>query len=363
MKVFVTGTRGIPNIIGGVETHCEELFPLVARREYKITLARRSAYVMPDNVLSIFNGVYLVDIFSPKTKSFEAIIHSFLAIVYAKRKHFDVIHIHAIGPSLVIPIARFLGLKVIMTHHGPDYDRQKWGLLAKASLKLGEWCAAKFANEIIVISETINQILKTKYNRHNAWLIPNGVKLPVLALSDEYIKSLGLLKGQYIIAVGRFVPEKGFHDLIDAYLRCKLTQKLVLVGEADHESEYSQSLKDKARKNNVVLTGFIKGDKLNEIFTHAALFVMPSYHEGLPIALLEAMSYNLKVLVSDIPANLEVKLRKQSYFNVGDVDDLAFCLTERLNSSEESNYTDLIRTKYNWETIAKMTIQVYNKLR
>jgi glycosyltransferase involved in cell wall biosynthesis len=362
MKLLITGTRGIPNIPGGVETHCEQLFPLIQGKIFDITVARRSAYVTPENKISEYKGVKLVDIFSPKKKSIEAIMHTFLAVCHAKRKGFKYIHIHAIGPALMIPFARLLGLKVVMTHHGPDYDRQKWGRTAKVMLKAGEYCAAKFANEIIVISENINNILKIKYSRHNAHLIYNGVNLPTPTISDNYIKKLKLQRGNYIIAVGRFVPEKGFHDLIEAYLQSGIKQKLVLAGDADHETDYSRNLKQQAKTNGIVLTGFIKGEKLNEIFTHTALFVMPSYHEGLPFALLEAMSYNLNVLVSDIPANKEVGLAADSYFQCGNVVQLAEKLQKNVNSKKNSNFTEILKEKYNWKTIAEQTKEVYNLL-
>jgi glycosyltransferase involved in cell wall biosynthesis len=363
MRVLVTGTRGIPHIPGGVETHCEAIYPKLIKLGIDVSIIRRSAYLSNINKMVNYKGIYLIDLYSPKKKSLEAIIHTFLAIVYGKRKGFKYIHVHAIGPSLVIPFARLLGLKVVMTHHGPDYDRQKWGIMAKTSLKLGEWCAAKFANEIIVISNTINNILKKKYNRVNAHLIPNGVNIPVRSTSDLYIKSIGLQKQNYIIAVGRFVPEKGLHDLIEAYLHSGIKQQLVLVGDADHESEYSKDIKAKAKQNGIVLTGFIKGDDLNEIYTHAALFVMPSYHEGLPIALLEALSYNLNVLVSDIPANSEVELDLNDFFKTGDINELKLKMIEHLNAPKKKNYQELLLEKYNWDIIANQTIKVYNILK
>lgn len=362
MKIIIIGTRGIPNIQGGVESHCEALFPLIKQKEIDITIVRRSHYVIPENKIKEFKGIKLVDIYSPKIKSIEAIFHTVLSVIYAKYKGFKYIHIHAIGPSLVIPFARLIGIKVIMTHHGPDYDRQKWGKLAKLSLKLGEWCAAKYANEIIVISETINKILNEKYKRYNAHLIYNGVNIPNKVKNSLYIESLGLERKKYIIAVGRFVPEKGLHDLIEAYLSSGVKARLVLVGDADHESKYSMKIKRLAINNGIVLTGFIKGDKLNEIFTHAALFVMPSYHEGLPIALLEALSYNLRVLVSDIPANKEVEIEKINYFRVGDVNDLKNKIILSLMSPSNCDYSNVLDVKYNWAVIANQTIEVYKKI-
>lgn len=362
MRILVTGTRGIPDILGGVETHCEALFPIINAKDYMITIVRRSTYIVSKNRKNEYRGIKLVDIHSPKKKSLEAIVHTILSVIYAKLKGFKYIHIHAIGPSLVIPLARLLGLKVIMTHHGPDYDRQKWGKAAKALLKAGEWCAARFANEIIVISETINTILKNKYNRKNAHLIYNGVNIPTLTESVNYIQSLGLVKQQYIIAVGRFVPEKGFHYLIQAYLKSGTKLNLVLVGDADHESEYSIQLKKMATNAGVILTGFIKGEKLNEIYTHAGLFVLPSYHEGLPIALLEAMSYNLKVVVSNIPANLEVGLKESVYFKCGNIQHLTECISLNLADNKSIDYKQLIIEKYNWVKIAEQTKNVYQLL-
>lgn len=154
MKIVVTGTRGIPNIMGGVETHCEELFPRIAAKGYDITVIRRKSYVKDS--LKEYKGVKLIDLETPKKKSFEAIIHTFKAIIKAKSLHADIVHIHAIGPALLTPVARLLGMKVVFTHHGPDYDRDKWGNAAKIMLKLGERIGTTFSNEVIVISNVIN---------------------------------------------------------------------------------------------------------------------------------------------------------------------------------------------------------------
>lgn len=363
MKVFVAGTRGIPNIMGGVEKHCEALYPALVSLGVDVVLARRVLYLESKrDQADEFQGVSVIDIYASRKKSLEAIIHTCLAILQAKRLGIKFIHIHAIGPSLMIPFARLLGMSVVMTHHGPDYDRQKWGRLAKAFLRRGEWCAAKFANEIIVISETINQIIMKKYGRHDAHLINNGVDFPEIAPTFEYVESLNLESKKYIIAVCRFVPEKGLHDLLEAYKRMNTHYKLVLVGDADHESKYSLGLKERAKDEGVVLTGFITGDKLNQIFSHAGLFAMPSYHEGLPIALLEALSYNLKVVVSDIPANKEVGLATEVYFPTGDVDLLRERIEQQLSSNYQPDYRKMVVEKYDWSRIAKQTLAVYESL-
>ena len=364
MKIVVTGTRGIPNIMGGVETHCEELFPRIVKRVFDVTVIRRTNYVKDD--LKVWNGVKLVNIDSPKKKSFEAIIHTFRAINEAKRLGADILHIHAIGPALLVPYAKILGMKVVFTHHGPDYDRDKWGFAAKTMLKLGERMGCMFADEVIVISDIIRNIIKRKYNRvSHVHLIYNGVSQPEICDYPEYFKELGIEKGKYILGMCRFVPEKNLHHLIEAYAKVKKQNpdtniKLVLAGDTDFEDDYSRSLKEMARNNGVVLTGFIKGWKLHSLLTNCRCYCLPSSHEGLPIALLEAMSYGVKVIVSDIPANMEVGLDKSDYFHVGDVGELADKLTTVMEQPLEHIEYDM--RKYDWEKIADQLANVYNEI-
>lgn len=361
MKVVVIGTRGIPNIMGGVETHCEELYPRLVDMGCDVTVVRRKCYITPDIELSEYKGVKLHDIYTPRRKSFEAITHTFLALLYAKRAKADIVHIHAIGPALLVPFARLLGLKVIMTHHGPDYDRQKWGRLAKFILRTGEAWGVRYANQVIVISKVIADICSNKHNRHDTHLIYNGVNKPDIATTTQYITSLGLQPRKYILATGRFVKEKGFDKLIDAYTRLNNKEyKLVIAGDADHPDEYSNSLKQKAHENDVVLTGFIRGEKLNEILSHAALYVLPSSHEGLPIALLEALSYNLDVTVSDIPANKLSCLAESDFHRTGDIDSLAHTLKEKLAQRQTPRQYDL--SPYNWDNIARQIKALYDKM-
>jgi len=361
MYIIVLGTRGIPDIQGGVETHCEELYPRLVDLGANVTLITRKSYVKELSQTD-FRGVKLKHIFTPKKKSIEAIVHTFLGVLYARTQNPDLLHIHAIGPSLLVPFARILGLKVIVTNHGPDYDRQKWGKLAKWVLKTGEKLGTQYANKVIVISNVIKDILKNNYGRVDTELIYNGVNLPVKATDHTYLDTLGLEPEKYIIAVGRFVEEKGFHDLIDVYKQLNTEIKLVLVGDADHESDYSKQLKLEAKKNGVVLTGFIKGEKLNQIFSYAKLFVMPSYHEGLPIALLEAMSYNLDVLVSNIPANSEVSLGTNDYFEVSQIEDLKTQLEKKLRNTQNRDFSQIILKKYNWDIIAKEVFNLYQTI-
>lgn len=362
MKIVVTGTRGIPNIMGGVETHCEELYPRIAAKGIDITVIRRSSYVHDE--LSEWHGVKLVNVKSPRKKTFEAMVHTFKAINKAKKLGADVVHIHTIGPALLAPYAKLLGLKVVLTHHGPDYDRDKWGLIAKSILKLGESMGCLFADHVIVISNVIKNLIAERCGRtKNVSLVYNGVPEPEFCDDPEYFEELGIEKGKYILGMCRFVPEKHFHDLIDAYASINhhpSSIKLVLAGDTYFEDDYSRWLKQKARENGVVLTGYVRGRKLHSLLSNAICYSLPSSHEGLPIALLEAMSYKLPVITSAIPANLEVGLDPSCYHQVGDVEALAAKLEAIV--SKPLQRIDYDMSKYNWDVIAGQVADIYEKL-
>ncbi len=362
MKVAVIGTRGIPNIMGGVETHCEELFPRIAGMGEDVTVIRRTNYVKDE--LTEWKGVKLVNVDCPKKKSFEAIIHTFRAINKAKRLGVDVLHVHAIGPAMLTPYAKLRGMKVVFTHHGPDYDRDKWGLAAKTMLKLGERMGCKYADEVIVISNVIKNLIAKKYGRtEHVHLIYNGVPKPEICEFPEYFEKLGIEKGKYILGMCRFVPEKRLHDLVESFSSIRPLPsdlKLVLAGDTDFEDDYSRGLKKKAKENGVVLTGFVKGRKLHSLLTNCRCYCLPSSHEGLPISLLEAMSYRVPVVVSDIPANLEVGLDSSCYFPVGNVEALAEKLQK--NVDEPYHSVDYDISKYDWDVIANQVCKVYQSI-
>ena len=359
MKIVVTGTRGIPDIQGGVETHCEQLYPRLCALGTDVTIIRRGAYIH-DN-LTEYKGVKLTDIPSPRKKSLEAIVHTFRAVVKARQLGADILHVHAIGPALVIPFARMLGLKVVMTNHGPDYDREKWGRLAKFMLRLGERLGTRFSNAVIVISPLIASNLNRLYGRKDTDLIFNGVEPPTPSKNTDYIDSLGLTPGKYVFALGRFVKEKNFHLLIEAFSKTDHGDtKLVIAGDADHPDDYSRHLKELARQKGAVLPGFVKGEKLRQLMSHASLFVLPSTHEGLPISLLEAMSYGLDILVSDIEANRLPELSGDDFFHTADEAALVAALQKKLSEGAKRRVYDL--KNYNWDEIARSTLNVYQKV-
>ena len=289
-------------------------------------------------------------------------MHTVRAVIAARRLGADVVHIHAIGPALVTPLARLLGMKVVFTHHGPDYVRDKWGAAAKMMLRLGEMLGCRFANRVIVISDVIRNLIASKHGRtKGVSLIYNGVPVADKCHFPEYFSELGITEGNYVLGRSRVVPEKNLHHLIEAFSRVKSEGlKLVIAGDSDFPDEYSEGLKRQAREAGVVLTGFVKGQKLHSLLTNARCFVLPSSHEGLPIALLEAMSYGLPVVVSDIPANLEVGLAEECYFPVGDIGTLASRL--RVLCAAPVERIDYDMAKYDWDHIAKEVSDVYRSL-
>lgn len=346
--------------MGGVETHCEQLYPRLAALGHDVTVVRRSRYATRD--IDSWQGVKIVTIPSSSRKSLEAIVHTFRAILRARRLKAQILHIHAVGPALLTPLARLLGMKVVFTHHGPDYDRDKWGRLAKVMLRLGERMGCAFANDVIVISDVIRRLIATRCGRtQRVHLIYNGVPQAQPCDFPEYFAQLGIEPGEYILGMCRLVPEKNLHHLIEACGKIDMRGcKLVIAGDTDFEDDYSRSLKETARRQGVILTGFIKGQRLHSLLTHCRCYCLPSSHEGLPIALLEAMSYNIPVIASDIPANLEVGLPEACYFTMGDVNALAQKLQAIVNSEPRAVSYDMKR--YNWDTIAAQVDALYRSL-
>ena len=362
MRIVVLGLRGFPNIQGGVETHCEHLFTRIAARGHEVIVLGRKPYM--NSTKSEYKGVRLIAVACPRQKSLEAFLHTLLGVFKARRLNPDIVHIHAIGPSLIVPIARLLGMKVVSTNHGPDFERAKWGRVARGMLKLGESLGSRFSNAVIAISEPIAEHLRKSFGREPV-VIPNGVVIRTASQGEEALGNFNLDRGRYIIAVGRLVPEKGFHDLLDAFERAHPSGwKLAIVGRADHEDAYSIGLKRKAAAiPGVVMTGFIAGEPLAQLYSHAGLFVLPSYHEGLPIVLLEAMSYGLSVLASDIPANRQAGLPEDRFFAPGNVE----CAAEKIRSyagrpftfNEKKSQIDLIARRFDWDSISEKTIALY----
>jgi len=359
MKIAVTGPRGIPGVMGGVETHCEELLPRVRRLapEAPITLFARAPYVSAG--ARDHAGVHIVPVASTRSRSFEAIIGTFNGLLAARRARADIVHIHAIGPALLAPFARLLGLRVVVTHHGEDYRRAKWGRVARTMLRLGEQFACRAADRLIAVSPSLAERLRAAHPAAAARIrfIPNGVpKLP--AAPADALARFGLTPGAYILAVARIVPEKGLHDLVDAHDRAGDPRMLVIAGGADHRSAYATALQARA-SDKVRFVGQQDRATLRALLEQAALFVMPSYHEGLPIAALEAASCGAPMLLSGIQPNRDIGLAESHYFPVGDVDALAAALA-RPAAGYAIDRAALLAA-FDWDRIAERTLAVYRE--
>lgn len=367
IKVAVLGTRGIPDVQGGIETHCQHLYPRLAQLGFEITLFARKGYVKNDEPYE-YQGIRVIPLKCSHNTCLESVTHTMHCLLRTFFAHPDIIHIHAIGPAIFAPLFRLTGAKVIYTHHGQDYMRAKWGKFAKVFLRLGERLGTAFSHKVIVISVYIQNLLKQTYKTKRTVLIRNGVEIRTDFPKDEQtlLSRFGLEPQKYILGCGRFVEEKGFHDLIAAYAKLpadlRTAYKLVIAGKPDHKSSYSQKLVKQAENAGVVLTGFISGDTLCAIQRNAQLFCIPSYHEGLPIAMLEALSYNLDVVASDIPANTEVPLPRDCFAKTGDVQDLAKTIAEHLASEKPNDYSSIIHEYYDWDKIAEQTAVVYREL-
>jgi glycosyltransferase involved in cell wall biosynthesis len=363
LKITALGLRGIPNVPGGVEVHAAELYPRLQALGAKVTVLGRRPY-RPAGCPDQWHGVNIRWISSPRVQGVEALIHTFLGVLYAAVQRPDVLHIHAVGPWLWVPLAKLLGLKVVVTHHGQDYLREKWNAPARALLRMGERLGIAFADERIVISYAIREAVQAKYGRE-AKLIPNGVgdlrRVPERGLLDKY----GLTPQRYVVQVSRLVPEKRQLDLIAAFNDAQLSGwKLLLIGGAQGSQRYADLLRKQYEGNDaIVCTGFLLPLEVQELLSHAGIFALPSSHEGLPIALLEAMKMGIPVVASNIAANLEVGLGEASYFPLGDIRALSLRLRElALTTPEEreviARQLEIFCRRYDWDVIAKATMQI-----
>jgi glycosyltransferase involved in cell wall biosynthesis len=363
VKVLVLGIRGIAGVQGGVETHARHLYARLAGLGCDVEAIVRSSFAPRGEPAP--PGMRIRRLWSPRRAGVEALVHSLLGVLYAGIVRPDILHIHSIGPAIVTPLARLMGLKVVVTFHSQNYDHEKWGPLARWLLRAGERVGARYANAGIAVSQTLRDVIETRYQR-NVRLIHNGVPVPDVRRDDEHLKRLGLQSGRYILHVGRISPEKRQLDLLAAFSAAALAGwRLVLVGDLG-DDQYSLAVKHSAAETNAVLTGFLSGVPLAQLYSHAGGFAFPSSHEGLPIALLEAISYGLPVAASDIAANREVGLCRECYFKVGDQAQLQAALQNLVarppDSAVRAASRERIIGEYDWERAAKATLAVYRSV-
>lgn len=363
IDVMMIGLRSIGGGQGGVEKHVACLVEEYDRRGVRTCVVVRNHYA-DKHAPSIGAHSWTKTLWAPRSVTLEAPVHSILATLYAGLVRPKILHVHAVGPSIVVPLARLLGLKVVCTHHGQDYDREKWGRMARGVLKLGERCQAHFANARICVSSSLSAKLSAIYPRPFQY-IPNAVRMPPAPDAFDGLAAFGLEAGKYIVNVGRLVPEKRQMDLIEAYRAMGRDDiKLALVGGADHASEYSVALeKAAAATPGVVMTGFQSGDVLAQLIGGAGVFALPSSHEGMPIAALEAMCMNRPIVLSDIAPNLDLRLPHACYHAVTSVKDLSARLSETLDHYKGvdlpfHDWSAALRS-YDWSSVAEQTLNAY----
>ena len=365
-RVMMLGLRGIPDVQGGVEKHVEMLSARLVALGWSVDVIGRQRYLSKSSSYS-WSGIRVFPLWAPKLMALEAIAHTFVGVCFAALRRPDILHVHAIGPALLVPLARLLGMKVVVTHHGYDYDRQKWGAFAKFMLKLGERMGMRLAHGRIAISKEIVATMGERY-RVPVDFVPNGVAISPGPGGTDILDEFDLVRRRYILLAARFVPEKRQTDLIRAFASLGDTGvKLVLAGSAEFETPFANEVRTLAEDvPGVVLTGFQSGDRLAELFANAALFVLPSSHEGMPIALLEAMAHGLPVLASDIVANRELGLTDDDYFPLGDIDALAAAIARKIENPpsdhEVRSQIAHVEATHSWAGVAQKTLAVYRTL-
>ena len=350
MKVCVFGLRGFPLVGGGVEKHCEALYPLM--EETDLVVFRRRAYAPATDVS--YPNIRFADLPSTRVKGFETVLHSFLAARKAVREKPDAVHIHNIGPALFSPFVKRHSVPVILTYHSPNYEHSKWGPAAKMLLRYCEKTALKNADRIIFVNRFQMEKYPEDIQRKSVY-IPNGAGRAQISCNTDFLEKHNLRPGEYLLSVGRLTPEKGFDVLIKAFYASGIEGKLVIAGGAGSGNRYSEKLKKLCEDDRVVFTGSVFGDDLAQLYTNASRFVMASLNEGFPLVLLEAMSYGLDILASDIPAAHLAEIDRSCYFPAGDWTALA----ERLKTEAVDREYDL--SGFDWKTIAARTEKIYRE--
>jgi alpha-maltose-1-phosphate synthase len=361
----VVGTRGIPDIQGGVEHHCEELYPRVVSRGERVLLFTRSPYVSKaEPSTNAWRGVLLRKLWAPHLKHLEAFVHTFLAATVARWYGIKALHVHTVGCGLVVPYARLLGFRVLFTHHGYDYNRQKWNTIARWVLRVGESLAVRHAHVVFAVSREICDYIRIRYGREAVYL-PNGVDEPGEAAhrtpSAAIAQIAPVLAHGYCCAVGRLVPEKGFDTLLDLYAESEGLPPMVIIGDADHASPYATALKAR-RATNVHFVGRLPHAETMDLISGAEVMVVPSFHEGLPIVTLEGLWGGALILASDIAPHREI-LGDSEFgvlFQAGDAGRLGDALRNLLSLPSDRKEVlrqkgmDMVRSRYNWNSTTEI---------
>lgn len=375
LRIAMIGHKRIPSREGGVEIVVEELSVRMAQKGHRVEAYNRYGHHVSGKKYDdeygwkgrkYYKGVRVRIIPTFQSSSLNAIVYSFLATLRALFTKYDVLHYHAEGPCAMLWIPKMFGKRVVVTIHGLDWQRAKWGNFASRVIKFGEKMAARHADEVIVLSRNVQQYFKEKYGREVTY-IPNGINRPERRKADLIREKYGLEKDGYFLFLARIVPEKGLHYLIEAYQKLDTDKKLVIAGGNSQAVEYMEQIHEMAAKDDrILMTDFVQGQTLEELYSNAYAFVLPSDVEGMALSLLEAMSYGNCCLVSDICENTEVVEDQALHFRKGDVKDLQEKLQYLLEHPDtverlRSGSADFICGKYNWDEVVDETLQLYRK--
>lgn len=369
LNIVMLGQKRIPSREGGVEIVVEELSTRMAKMGHSVTCLNRKGHHISGKqydgqVLNEYKGVVLKTVPTVNKKGLAAMTASFTGAFYAAFGKYDVVHFHAEGPCAMLWLPKLFGKRCIATIHGLDHKRAKWGKLASAYIMLGEKVAAKYADSIIVLSRAVQEYFRNTYGRETVF-IPNGVNKPQIVSPDLITREYNLQKEGYILYLGRLVPEKGIKYLIEAFKQVHTNKRLVIAGGASDTDEYAKELVELAQEDKrIIFTGFVQGRKLEELYSNAYLYVLPSDLEGMPLSLLEAMSYGNCCIVSDIPECLDVVRNNGIVFKKGNVLELAEKLQDVCNYPEKvmrykENSAQYVCNKYNWDDVVKKTLELY----
>ena len=369
LNICMLGHKRIPSREGGIEIVVEELATRMVQKGHRVTCLNRAGKHVSGQEFGAaqqkeYKGVRIKTVPTLDKKGLAAMIASVTGAFVAAFGKYDVVHFHAEGPCAMMWLPKLFGKRCVATIHGLDHQRAKWGKFARAYIMLGERCAARLSDEIIVLSRGVQQYFKDTYDRETV-LIPNGVTKPENKAAERITEQFGLTKDGYILFLGRLVPEKGIHYLIQAYKNLETDKKLVIAGGSSDTKSYTDALKDRAEGDDRILfTGFVQGRVLEELYSNAYAYVLPSDLEGMPLSLLEAMSYGNCCITSDIEECASVMGNCGITFPKGDWNALAqtlqyLCDDETAAAGYKQRAADYITGKYHWNDVTERTLELY----
>lgn len=371
LRIAMLGHKRIPSREGGIEIVVEELATRMAKKSHSVTCYNRKGHNVAGSEfdgtkLKTYKGVTLQEVFTIDKRGLAAMTASVSASLRAALGNYDVVHIHAEGPAFMCWLPKLFGKKVIVTVHGLDHQRAKWGKFASWYIRSGEKNAVRFADEIIVLSKGVQDYFQNTYGRTTRF-IPNGVNKAKPRKARQIAEKWGLTKDSYILYLGRIVPEKGERYLIEAFKQTKTDKKLVIAGGSSDTQAFMDELKSLAKDDDrIIFTGFVQGEILEELYSNPYIYTLPSDLEGMPLSLLEAMSYGNCCLTSDIPECAEVVEDKALLFRKSDVSDLKVKLQNACDHPEmvetyKAQAEEFICRKYNWDDVVEKTLKLYQR--